>query len=56
MAENDDVLAHTVTDAAGGFDSGRLQGGDAYELVVEQPMSYVCTFHPAMRATIGIEG
>jgi plastocyanin len=53
---NKDVAPHTVTGDSGPLDSGILGPGRRYELVVDQPLAYHCTVHPAMRARIDLEG
>jgi plastocyanin len=53
---NDDVAPHTVTDESGGIDSGLLNPGDVFRLVVDEPLDYVCTVHPSMKARVVLEG
>jgi len=55
--ENRDVAPHTVTAATpGGIDSGTINPGRSFELVVSQPFNYVCTIHPSMKAKILLSG
>ena len=54
--ENKDVAPHTVTAKDGTVDSGTLNSGQTFDLVVEEPFDYVCTIHPSMRATIELSG
>lgn len=51
---NRDVLPHTATDRASGWDTGSMAAGAQGSVVVEQPGSYayVCAFHPNMAATL----
>ncbi|HEU0299909.1 MAG TPA: cupredoxin family copper-binding protein [Longimicrobium sp.] len=51
---NRDVLPHTATDRASGWDTGSMAAGGQGSVVVERPGSYayVCAFHPNMAATL----
>lgn len=51
---NNGQRPHTVTADDGSFDSGRLDPGEQFSHVFEQPgtFSYHCGFHPDMQATI----
>jgi plastocyanin len=51
---NEDVVPHTATSRAGGFDSGTLEAGQDWRYVTRTPGSYayVCTLHPTMRGTL----
>jgi plastocyanin len=53
---NDDAAPHTAT-AAGVFDTGTLQKGDSKALTLSKPgsYSYVCEFHPFMKATVVVK-
>jgi plastocyanin len=53
---NDDPFAHTVTATDGSFDSGTMEGGEAFSQVFEQPgtFEYYCVIHPSMTGTITI--
>jgi plastocyanin len=53
--DNADVAPHTVT-VAGGPDSGIIAPGGSYDLTVDEQLDYVCTVHPAMKATIELSG
>lgn len=54
--DNDDVAPHTVTADEGGVDSGTINPGKAFKLVVREPFSYHCEIHPSMKATISLSG
>ncbi len=51
---NTGSLPHTVTDRAGGFDSGIVMPGDAYRRTFASAGSfeYFCTIHPEMSGTV----
>jgi plastocyanin len=55
---NRDGATHTVTQNGALLDSPDLATGDTYEVTLEEPgaYEYFCKFHPAMRATITVEG
>jgi len=55
---NHDGTTHTVTQNGALLDSPDLTTGDAYEVTFDEPGSYeyFCKFHPAMRASITVEG
>jgi len=50
---NHDLVPHTVT-AAGKFDSGSIAPGKSWTYVATAPgrHDYVCSYHPAMKATL----
>ena len=56
--ENFDGATHTVTQNGGLLDSPDLRTGSTYDVTFEEPgtYEYFCKFHPAMRATITVEG
>lgn len=54
--DNQDTAPHTVTDTAAGIDSGILNPGQKFSLVVTKPIDYVCTIHPSMHARIELSG
>jgi len=55
--ENLDTAPHTVTaKTPGGVDSGTLNTGKSFRLVVDQPLDYVCTIHPSMTGKILLSG
>ena len=53
---NKDPFPHTAT-AAGKFDSGSIASGAKwrYKLKAKGSISYICSFHPNMLATIVVE-
>lgn len=55
--DNDDVAPHTVTEAGGGaVDSGLLNPGQSFDLVVDEPLEYFCAVHPSMNASVELTG
>lgn len=56
LFENRDVAPHTVTAEASGIDSGTINPGKSFRLVVNQPLDYICTIHPSMKAKILLSG
>jgi plastocyanin len=54
--DNQDSAPHTVTDTAHNVDSGLLNPGKKFSLVVTTPLDYVCTVHPSMKARIELSG
>src|SRR5438132_13439066 len=54
--ENKDVAPHTVTADDRSIDSGLLNPGKAFRLVVTKPFTYHCEVHPSMKAKILMEG
>lgn len=54
---NKDVVPHTATSAAAGFDSQAIQsdGSWTHTLHEKGEFPYFCTFHPAMTAKIVVE-
>lgn len=53
---NDDPTAHTVTAVDGTFDSGTMDPGGEFAFRFDDPGTYryVCSIHPAMRATVRV--
>lgn len=53
---NEDGASHTWTDAAGGFDSGRLGGGESFEFAFDAAGTYefFCAIHPSMEGSITV--
>lgn len=51
---NKDLVAHTATSQAGGFDSGRINPGKSwkYSLKKAGEFPYTCTYHPTMKAML----
>jgi plastocyanin len=57
---NSDDLPHTVTKTGGPggkFDSGNLDSGDTFELVLDVPgkVDYVCQIHPGQAGSVTVE-
>ena len=54
---NKDPLPHTVTSAAGGFDSHEIAPGRSWKYTATKKgeFAYVCIFHPTMKATLKVE-
>ncbi|RQT22159.1 cupredoxin family copper-binding protein [Burkholderia contaminans] len=54
---NKDLVAHTAT-AAGVFDSHEIAPDASWTDVANTPgrHAYLCTFHPAMKATLTVKG
>ena len=53
---NKDVAPHTVTADDRSIDSGLLDPGKSFRLVVTKPFTYHCEVHPSMKAKILMEG
>jgi plastocyanin len=47
---NKDILDHSATSQAGGFDSGRMAAGATWTFTAKTKgqFPYLCTFHPTM--------
>jgi plastocyanin len=54
--DNDDTAPHTVTARSGGVDSGVLDPGKQFSLVVTDGFDYFCSIHPSMTAKIAVTG
>ena len=54
---NLDVVPHTATAVDGSWDSGSLEQGDEWSLVIETVgvIDYLCTFHPQMVGVLNVE-
>lgn len=54
--ENTDPFAHTVTARDGGFDSGRLEEDDTFDVAFTEAgtFAYFCEIHPTMRADVTV--
>ncbi len=52
--DNDDTAPHTVTARSGGIDSGVLDPGKQFSLVVTDGFDYFCSIHPSMTAKIAV--
>lgn len=53
---NKDIIAHTATSQAGGFDSGVIAPGHSWKYTTRQAgeFAYICTIHPTMKATLRV--
>ena len=51
---NRDIAPHTATALDGSWDSGLLESGESWEMVIidEVSLAYFCRFHPSMKATL----
>ena len=56
LFDNKDVAPHTVTADEGDQDSGIIDPGSAFRLLVNEPFTYHCAIHPSMTAEIQLEG
>jgi plastocyanin len=55
LFDNKDVAPHTITEInGGGIDSGLINPGRAFKLVVRTPLEYFCAVHPNMKAKIAL--
>ncbi len=54
---NRDIAPHTATGSDGSWDSGTINKGESKTIVVSSDMdlSYLCSFHPTMRAEIVVK-
>ena len=54
---NKDLVPHTATSEAGGFDSKTIQADKSWRHTVRTKgdIAYLCTFHPTMKATLRVE-
>ena len=53
---NRDIVPHTATSDDGSWDSGQINPGGEWQMVVEDGLveSYFCRFHPSMTARLDI--
>lgn len=56
LFDNNDVAPHTVTSDDGSVDSGTLNPGKAFSLLVNGPVEYHCEIHPSMTGRILVNG
>jgi plastocyanin len=54
--DNRDIAPHTVTEKGGTIDSGLLNPGKSFRLVVDRSFSYICTLHSSMKGQISLAG
>jgi plastocyanin len=54
---NKDIVAHTATSQAAGFDSGTIKPGKSWKhrLTHAGEFAYSCTFHPVMKGTLQVK-
>jgi plastocyanin len=54
---NKDMIPHTATSQAGGFDSGTIAASASWKQAFKKKgdFAYVCLFHPTMKATLKVE-
>ena len=54
---NKDLVPHTATSEAGGFDSEEIQAEKSWRYTIQDKgdFAYVCTFHPTMKGTLRVE-
>jgi plastocyanin len=54
---NKDVIPHTATSTAAGFDSGMIGSGASWKQAFKKKgdFGYVCTYHPTMKAKLRVE-
>ena len=54
---NQDLVPHTATSKAGGFDSKEIQADKSWKYTIQTTgeFAYICTFHPTMKATLRVE-
>ena len=54
---NKDLVPHTATSKAGGFDSKTIQADESwtYTAGTKGEFAYICAFHPAMKATVRVQ-
>jgi plastocyanin len=54
---NKDLVPHTATSKAGGFDSQLIAAGKSWRFTVQKKgdFAYVCTFHPTMTAMLRVQ-
>ena len=54
---NKDLVPHTATSKAGGFDSQTIQADESWKYTAgtKGEFAYICAFHPAMKATLRVQ-
>ena len=54
---NKDLVPHTATSKAGGFDSKDIQADKSWKYTIQTTgeFAYTCTFHPTMKATLRVK-
>ena len=54
---NKDLVPHTATSKAGGFDSKGIQADKSWRYTIQTTgeFAYICTFHPTMKAMLRVK-
>jgi plastocyanin len=54
---NEDLVPHTATSKAGGFDSKDIQADKSWRYTIQTTgeFAYICTFHPTMKAMLRVK-
>jgi plastocyanin len=54
---NKDLVPHTATSKAGGFDSKIIQADQSWRVTIRNKgdFAYICAFHPTMKAMLRVE-
>ena len=54
---NKDLVPHTATSTAGGFDSKDIQADKSWKFTIRKTgdFAYICTFHPTMKALLRVK-
>ena len=54
---NKDLVPHTATSKAGGFDSKDIQADKSWRYTIQTTgeFAYICTFHPTMKAMLRVK-
>jgi plastocyanin len=54
---NKDLVPHTATSKAGGFDSEDIQADNSWSYTIQTTgeFAYICTFHPTMKAVLRVQ-
>ena len=54
---NKDLVPHTATSKAGGFDSKDIQADKSWRYTIQTTgeFAYICTFHPTMKAVLRVK-
>ena len=54
---NKDLVPHTATSQAGGFDSKDIQADKSWRHTIQTTgeFAYICTFHPTMKAMLRVK-
>jgi plastocyanin len=54
---NKDLVPHTASSEAGGFDSQMIEAGKSWTYTVRKKgdLAYICTYHPTMKAMLRVQ-